>query len=297
METNNLFRYLMERARTTHVFSEHMQLDMNAAKNAPKFMLPDDGIILDTGLKGVPAEFKLPFPVVVLEYDDWVEHESVEYFANRKIPARTVKDGELLQKTLVIAREVGNKIELRVVSLIKGQTEQQDILQTPGFTVFMPCTWDGDLTSFIKTMDDSEAVIEVNLEKLEEDAKALRDKFESHFNVAAKVVYLKAMGAVLALIEALSCKNVGHEALPVRKLNKSAAKRGVLPFDEYRVLTINSSKDKGELAGVGGDRHSPREHLRRGHIRTYASGLKVWVQSTVVNAGVGQVLNKDYKIK
>jgi hypothetical protein len=32
---------------------------------------------------------------------------------------------------------------------------------------------------------------------------------------------------------------------------------------------------------------SPREHLRRGHIRIYQSGRRIWVNSTLVNAGVG----------
>ena len=287
----------MEKARTTHILSEHMQKDMSAAKSAPKFMLPEDGNILNTGLKGVPVEFKLPFPTIVLEYNEWNNIESTEYFANQKINARTTKDDKLLQKTLVLATQLEGKIELRHVAFIKGKTEADDVLQTPGFTALMPCTWDGDLPGFIKRMENPKEALEINPTKLEGDAKKLKEQFGSEFNMVVKAIYLKSMGAVLALIEALSCKNVSHESLPIRKLNKSASKRGVLPFDEYRVLTVNSSKGKGEPTGTTGERHGPREHLRRGHIRTYASGLKIWVQSTVVNAGVGQILNKDYQIK
>jgi hypothetical protein len=76
----------------------------------------------------------------------------------------------------------------------------------------------------------------------------------------------------------------------VRKLNKGAAKRGALPFDEYRVLVVNAPGKEGAAQehSAGAMTHrSPREHLRRGHIRIYQSGRRIWVNSTLVNAGVG----------
>ena len=101
--------------------------------------------------------------------------------------------------------------------------------------------------------------------------------------------------SVMGLIEALSCKNVGIEALPQRKMNKGAMKRGALPFSSYHVLTVtNQSK---HVKGYGDAHHrSPREHLRRGHIRRLTTG-NTWVNSTVVNAGIGSKIIKTYALE
>ena len=67
-------------------------------------------------------------------------------------------------------------------------------------------------------------------------------------------------------------------------------RRGALPFDEYRILTVRSpgGDDEQPAARAAVALHrSPREHLRRGHIRIYESGKRVWINPTLVNAGVG----------
>jgi hypothetical protein len=47
----------------------------------------------------------------------------------------------------------------------------------------------------------------------------------------------------------------------------------------------------------GGTHRSPRQHLRRGHIRNLQSGKKVWVNATVVGSRDNGVINKAYGIK
>lgn len=301
MEANNLYRFLMEKVRTTHEFSTLMQADMDAAKNAPKFMLPEGANILNAGLKGLPPVLKLPYPITILEYDYWVHIETMQdIYSSRQFKPRTVKDGWMLQKEMVIATQLEDKIEIRMIALVRGVTEDDDVIQSPGYTVFIPCEWEGNLEDLMNRFEKNDARMDFNYAKFEGNIKEFMKtpNHEETLHGLGKIAYLQPITAVLSLIEALSCRNVGHEALPTRKLNKSAAKRGVLPFDEYRVLTVTASKGNGgNKGGIVNDRHSPREHLRRGHIRTYESGLKIWVQSTVVNAGAGQTLSKDYKVK
>lgn len=42
---------------------------------------------------------------------------------------------------------------------------------------------------------------------------------------------------------------------------------------------------------------SPREHLRRGHIRRLEDGRKFWINAAVVAAGNGGKIHKDYGIR
>jgi hypothetical protein len=99
------------------------------------------------------------------------------------------------------------------------------------------------------------------------------------------------IGVLIGLLNALECSNVRADRICSAKNKKVQAALGL---DEYHVLTIAQSSDLAHR--VGGTHRSPREHLRRGHIRRYENGQKLWINATVVNAGVGGKITKDYKI-
>lgn len=101
-----------------------------------------------------------------------------------------------------------------------------------------------------------------------------------------------AAAVLLGFLNALSCSNVRVERNDPPKPNAKLKK--AIPFDSYHVLVLRGSQGMGALKS--GDHRSPREHLRRGHIRRYESGMKVWVNATVVNAGVGGKVSKDYRV-
>lgn len=108
--------------------------------------------------------------------------------------------------------------------------------------------------------------------------------------------YLDECGAVMDFLNALSCSNVEIGKSPAGKTAKAMHK--AFPFDDYHILTIKSSTSDG-LRNVGsavGIHRSPREHLRRGHIRRHANGAKIWVNATVVNPGIGGKVSKDYRL-
>ena len=99
-----------------------------------------------------------------------------------------------------------------------------------------------------------------------------------------------AADTLLNFLNALACSNVHTEKLPSRKPSKTL---GALPFDEYHVLTIDRPAGTGN-GHAGGSHRSPREHLRRGHIRRLPTGSKIWVNAAVINAGAGGKIRKQY---
>ena len=111
--------------------------------------------------------------------------------------------------------------------------------------------------------------------------------------------YMDEVGALLCMLNILQCKNVHVEKSEVSKTRKAiqAGKKGALPFDSYHVLTIDAPSQAGQGPATGGHR-SPREHLRRGHIRRLADSRRIWVNATVVAAGKGGgVVTKDYALR
>ena len=101
--------------------------------------------------------------------------------------------------------------------------------------------------------------------------------------------------SVLSLLNALACSNVHIERSEPKKAGKKI--KAALPFDAYHVLTIDVPGRAGEGAATGGHR-SPREHLRRGHIRRLGDSRRIWVNATVVASGRGGgVIAKDYAVR
>ncbi len=101
--------------------------------------------------------------------------------------------------------------------------------------------------------------------------------------------------SLLSMLNALACSNVHIERSEPKKSGKKI--RPALPFDAYHVLTIEVPGRSGDGVATGSHR-SPREHLRRGHIRRLCDGRRIWVNATVVSAGRGAgVVTKDYAVR
>lgn len=101
------------------------------------------------------------------------------------------------------------------------------------------------------------------------------------------------MTRLLGFLNALACSNVETSRLPRKKVHRltKAGKQ----FDDYHVLVIK--RKEGEIYhDKNGTHASPREHIRRGHIRRIGS-KKIWVCATVVNPGIGATVRKDYEVR
>jgi len=100
---------------------------------------------------------------------------------------------------------------------------------------------------------------------------------------------------LLQFLNALACENVRAE----RSEPKSAGRkiRAALPFDAYYILTVGAPASSRASAAHGGSHRSPREHIRRGHIRRLPGDRRIWVNAAIVNAGRGAgVVHKDYQV-
>lgn len=101
---------------------------------------------------------------------------------------------------------------------------------------------------------------------------------------------------LLNFLNVLQCSNVRTEVLPRSRTRGAMTRPGALRFDDYHVLTIEVPSGRCTGEAVGGLHRSPREHLRRGHIRRLQDGRKLWVNATVVNPGIGGKVAKDYRL-
>jgi hypothetical protein len=101
------------------------------------------------------------------------------------------------------------------------------------------------------------------------------------------------VSSLMLLLNMLSCANVKTEKVT----QKQSSKRGALPFDSYHVLMVEQRLPDRDKAPTSGQHRSPREHLRRGHIRRYERGLKIWVNASIVNIGGGGKVGKTYGLR
>lgn len=270
-------------------YAQEAQDILENAKQAVKFLMPENGKIFDSHFKALPEKLHLPFPKIVIEYQCLAEGGVAEEVFGKKAttPAK---------KRIIYAEQQGGVI--MVVSIVAF------CLSTGGESWQVQPYYAGIMTNeMVQPFEEVKKPPEAALGK---DIKNVFTKFIDMGGMAkrahgdtweqnAYVDMLDESGAVLSLIEALSCKNVGVEKLPMRKMNKGAAKRGALPFDQYHVLTVGGLSKSTRESG-GAQHRSPREHLRRGHIRRLDTG-NIWVNSTVVNAGIGSKIEKTYSLE
>lgn len=270
----------------TDYCTEAMQV-LSEAKKAVKFVLPENGRIFDTKFKALPVSLNLPFPAVLLEYRCTAEGGLAEELFGRIATAPA-------PKRIVYAEQTDNVII--VASVVAYKNDDGDSWQVmPYYAEILNdqnITGDEVIRSAPEGLDKEKITgVYTRFSDMGGMAKKMfAEAWEDH----AYTDMFDEVSAVLSLIEALSCKNVGIEKIPTRKMNKSALKRGAMLFDEYHILTVASST----ASGIGGEgtHRSPREHLRRGHIRRLESG-NIWVNSTVVNAGIHGKIHKAYALE
>lgn len=112
-------------------------------------------------------------------------------------------------------------------------------------------------------------------------------------------IYQRPASRLLSFLNALQCSNVHIERSEPSATHKAlaASKRSALPFDTYHILTIDLPARLAANSSSAGPHRSPREHLRRGHIRRLDDGRRIWINATVVNAGIGGRVSKDYRLR
>lgn len=259
---------------------------LNVAKKAVKFISPEDGRIFNDNLKGLPDELNLPYPVTAIEFERKPMEEELEY----KITGK----GDIITKIIAIATQLEkNVIDIKCLAYSQNMMEW---IYLPFAVKVSSEKYDKEIHGKINIKDH---YVSSNGYLLFSEYRTVSNLFfvdpnrEFDLNKQMKLQLYYPLHAVLELIEALTCSNVGQTTLK----NNKPIKNDAYPFDEYKVLTVKSgnvtddSFKESEQTGT-----CPREHLRRGHVRTYKSGLKIWIQSMTINAGIGGKILKEYSV-
>lgn len=304
----------------------HLKALQEAIKKAVHFTIPDGGDLLNDNLKGLKSsEIRLPYPSITIEClikDDGLVSE----LAPVKIEKRLIFAAETSSDVMKIVHDAikQNKDNLGGIGdlLTKGfdvNKKNMDFLyeservitvsaffMNNGFWIpcpsqwIIPCKWDSfHGTTKIESLTDEgdkavafaghlgfllPSITDMRLDSLSPQ-EAMR---EAAHDIGGEVRIL------LELLEALSCKNVVIDNAKIPKIGERGAANKNLPFYETKCLTIKATQ-KQSTGTRTGTHESPRQHLRRGHIRRLESG-NIWVNACVVGSSEKGVIKKSYNV-
>lgn len=274
------------------------------------FTLPDNGRILDDQLKGLDMA-RLPFKQVTLEY--FVPSPKLDAAHPSDVRKRLIYAGELLPRELsgllrfalsdcdyAKLMQRGEEVFIWVVAFMGVGEGWYPI----PLAFMMPTTSWSDVTQLFvqgKTDELDAAFIGVPIPLFQNtfgdyfdriaDDKPRKQDLCNDISSEARVV--------LEFCEALSCSNVSHVSVQTVRpsVNVKRKRAGKLPLHEVRALVVRVPKraaraDREEDDGP--TRASPRQHLRCGHVRTYQSGEKIFIQSCTVGARERGRIDKNY---
>lgn len=233
---------------------------VDLALSSRKFILPSGGRLFDDKEYKALDEtepLRLPYPMIAMEYEQTIENDYDEAVG------RTVKSS----KRIAFARE------------------------RDGFILIFVCCWHDAMGMWGPLPDEVLLPVTGYLDRTQKSADgrvAILAKLQN--GVVPFEDFSDEVGSLLCLLNALQCSNVKIERSDPKATGKKI--KTAFAFDSYHFLTIDAPKMPTGSLTAGGHR-SPREHLRRGHIRRLES-RKIWVNASVVGAGsAGRVL-KDY---
>lgn len=278
------------------------------------FALPDTGVIFDDQYRGIRGEeVRLPFPSITLEY----------YYPNRTEPLE--KDHVWSSKRLILATEytteaisleypeydfeIGDPDMVWIAVYGASYFPQEKFWAVEPFGWLMPSAWDRKFTKsngesiFANRYEDINNKIGVNGYAVPLTKSILNKVYEIEKEngiYACLKDIVSETASILELCEALSCSNVHHHVIEEINpaVNIRRVRDGKTPLYETRTLWIDVPGVEGtSTEWQGGTHRSPRQHLRRGHIRNLQSGKKVWVNATIVGAKESGFIHKTYGVK
>lgn len=233
---------------------------------AVKFALPDFGVLIeDPEFRGIrtAGRINVPFQTIALEYTGSQAVVDASPRAN--------------VKTIVLVGEVDEE------------------------TAYIQRLWFGENYATGRKMWNFVPEVLFDKELLfDGDGKSRIYFLEPELPIVSGVDEIHALyefWATISFFNALACKNVHIEKSPAKSTKQGKKVKTALPFDDYHFLTVDVPGKAGVRSeGLGGSHRSPREHLRRGHIRRLDSG-PIWVNACVVNAGIGSKVGKSYLVR
>ena len=276
---------LRQSAEQTPAERESLLSIAGTIQNSVHFAMPDEGIIFDDDLKGLTGhveKFRLPFPKITLEYFTWEKDRAAD-----SLPC---------PKRLIVAEEdkLDGKDVIKVVAVCYYASHRMWSPLSLGFVI----EWDGNATV---VRDEKGLAFGMNgtwgiVNKTHFDGVMQRFG-EQAGNESLMMDFWPEMRVFLEFMEAMTCTNIKPQLMePVNifKQRRRAAD-GKLPLYETYVLTI-PGEPSAKREHKQGSHASPRQHLRRGHIRRLPAG-NIWVNSCVVGSASKGVIEKSYAVQ
>jgi len=247
-------------------------------KNCQHFAIPDTGKFLDDNAKGLlDSKIRLPYPVMTIEY-------FCKDLSNSGID---VIDCSVYKndKTVILATEKDNGFNMVIMS------------QSNGKWAIHPTGMFVSYDSFRKGFNSDNFYTTSTLPNWASENYHKMSEAQIASNTAGMIE--QAVFPIVELLEALSCKNVYTESLGNfnhKKKNERLIKAGKLPLYETKILVVDSAPKTIDKTDLGGTHASPRQHLRRGHIRRYAT-YSIWINNTIVGKASTGKIDKSYEVK
>jgi len=225
--------------------------------NSVKFAIPDNGYILDDGYKGLfNTELDLPYEGITIEY---------------------FKKGDLPTKILLYAVQHPDDGIFFGFAIANKNTHNH----------WMPSPLSAEIPNgTVFPYEEGVRLITI-----------LHFEDEELFAIEAKE-FEKQVWPLFEFLEALSCKNIttATHQKEDKVHNYRRIKKGKLPFYETKILVIDTKEKLASQQQTRTGTHaSPRQHLRRGHIRRLPSG-NYWVNSCVVGDAEKGTIHKQYAV-
>ncbi len=236
---------------------------------------------LDLFLRDIDESIKFSMPRGGRLIDDGMQYKGIQGLEPFRLPFEKI--------AIEFVAGSGGKIVVLLANTNQGDVHCR-LLRSDDSGIWRICS-----SSWIKT--DSPLVYVDGAYTLPvQRSQALIDA-EEKSGESLSMFYSGPISTMLDFLNALACKNVHIEKSPAKSTKQGKKVKAALPFDDYHFLTVDvpgKSGSRGE--GLGGSHRSPREHLRRGHIRRLDSG-PIWVNACVVNAGIGSKVGKSYLVR
>jgi len=244
-------------------------------ERAVHFAVPSRGLLFDSvsqaHLDLLIAGLKLPYPEITIEYDA----------------------GGSIGTSLGVYREVIHLREENGCILLR-KAQAYDMVYAKPYVYWNDYELEGIISPTEPVFTHRDA--DTGISKPNREAAITNSDMLA---LSREDVRWRSVRAVLDFLLALSCSNVREEISQKGSNDISRMmrkKQGKPPLYETRVLVIDRSVKKVFQTSQGGTHESPRQHLRRGHIRRLPKG-NIWINSCVVGSAEKGSIEKSYTVK
>ncbi len=296
-----MLNFAAQAARDTRLIEDYLRahgLSADAATaggladriaRAEHFELPDGGYLFDDDLNALAGlALRLPYPLTTIEY------------IGRDPAGRTLR-------RLGLCSEFLDPSGARYISVVAFVRDEGRWGIVPVAIEFSSDGWEklsADGIPFYEFAADPDLappappryafrpvpLMAESAQHVTDDRRALVEQIAAATTVAE---------SLLSMLSALACSNVTAEIAERvdPKVNARRIRAGKLPIWETRVLTVLCPRTPINRTGTASDRASPRQHLRRGHVRHLPDGRRIWVNAAIVGDPKNGRIRKFYDVR